>query len=342
MGLSAFQEIKQETRSPATRRPMRWSSGSGAGWWRRAGSEFPASQREFVVFNSDQLNAFALPGGKVGVYSGMLNLIGGDEAELATVIGHEIGHVTANHAAQRVGTSQSRAWADRAGRGARGLWRAHGQQATGVAADFWWPGRLPLAGARRRPPGPRLHGGSRYDPSRRSSSGRRWPAPAAGAVPVSSPPTRPTPSAWPSSRRSARGRADLPVGRRLMRAAVLAIACSPYTLPPRSPAGALARARHRSRPAGAVPEPSPFTPAQVADAKRSPPPQRLRCGWCRAGGQCQPWCRCTARAACSRRARRLCRQLAAQGAAARSWTASAPAATLPPAMSTGSSPSPRP
>lgn len=56
---------------------------------------------EFAVFDSDQINAFVLPGGKVGVYRGILNLFENDD-QLATVIGHEIGHVRGRHAAERV------------------------------------------------------------------------------------------------------------------------------------------------------------------------------------------------------------------------------------------------
>jgi len=46
------------------------------------------------------VNAFALPGGKVGVYTGLLNLAATDD-ELAFVMGHEIAHVTSRHSAQR-------------------------------------------------------------------------------------------------------------------------------------------------------------------------------------------------------------------------------------------------
>ena len=46
-------------------------------------------------------NAFALPGGKVGVFAGMLQIMA-NEAQLATVLGHEVGHVNARHAAQRI------------------------------------------------------------------------------------------------------------------------------------------------------------------------------------------------------------------------------------------------
>lgn len=60
---------------------------------------------EVVVFDSDQVNAFALPGGKIGVYTGLLN-VAVNQDQLATVIGHEIAHVLANHSNERLSQSQ--------------------------------------------------------------------------------------------------------------------------------------------------------------------------------------------------------------------------------------------
>src|SRR6185436_8053185 len=65
------------------------------------GNELPNAKWEFVVFESKDVNAFALPGGKVGVYTGLLQLAESD-AELAIVMGHEIGHVIARHGAERM------------------------------------------------------------------------------------------------------------------------------------------------------------------------------------------------------------------------------------------------
>ena len=60
---------------------------------------------EVVVFDSDQVNAFALPGGKIGVYTGLLK-VAENEDQLATVIGHEIAHVLADHSNERLSQSQ--------------------------------------------------------------------------------------------------------------------------------------------------------------------------------------------------------------------------------------------
>lgn len=60
---------------------------------------------EVVVFDSEQVNAFALPGGKIGVYTGLLK-VAENQDQLATVIGHEIAHVLANHSNERLSQSQ--------------------------------------------------------------------------------------------------------------------------------------------------------------------------------------------------------------------------------------------
>lgn len=62
-------------------------------------------QWEIAVFDDDTPNAFALPGGKIGVHTGIL-LICQDDAGLATVLGHEVGHVMARHGAERVSQQQ--------------------------------------------------------------------------------------------------------------------------------------------------------------------------------------------------------------------------------------------
>lgn len=57
---------------------------------------------EFTVLDSDVINAFALPGGKVFISRALLQNFE-SEAQLAGVLGHEVGHVTAEHAEERMG-----------------------------------------------------------------------------------------------------------------------------------------------------------------------------------------------------------------------------------------------
>ncbi len=63
-------------------------------------TEQPDQSYTFTVLDSPVVNAFALPGGYVYITRGLMALAG-DEAELAGVLGHELGHVVARHAAQR-------------------------------------------------------------------------------------------------------------------------------------------------------------------------------------------------------------------------------------------------
>ncbi len=65
-----------------------------------ANSEIPGQRFHFTVLDSPIVNAFALPGGYVYVTRGLIALAN-NEAELAGVLAHEVGHVAARHSAQR-------------------------------------------------------------------------------------------------------------------------------------------------------------------------------------------------------------------------------------------------
>jgi len=56
---------------------------------------------DVALFEDAESNAFALPGGKVGVYTGLLK-VATDQDQLAAVIGHELAHVVSRHASERV------------------------------------------------------------------------------------------------------------------------------------------------------------------------------------------------------------------------------------------------
>ena len=70
-----------------------------------AASERPNLPWEFHVVDDASVNAFALPGGFIYVTRGLMGTVN-DEAEFATVVGHEIGHVTNRHSVQMISKSQ--------------------------------------------------------------------------------------------------------------------------------------------------------------------------------------------------------------------------------------------
>lgn len=63
--------------------------------------DMPDADWEFVVFDVPQINAFAMAGGKVGVFSGLFKIAKTDD-EIASVIAHEIAHVTAKHVHEKL------------------------------------------------------------------------------------------------------------------------------------------------------------------------------------------------------------------------------------------------
>lgn len=98
MGIQAFREMKTKqpiNRNPATNNYVQCIANAIT---KTFGEERPW---EVVVFESDQVNAFALPGGKIGVYTGLLKIAKTPD-QLATVIGHEVGHVIAQHGRERI------------------------------------------------------------------------------------------------------------------------------------------------------------------------------------------------------------------------------------------------
>lgn len=102
LGLSAFQKMKQDT--PINHDPAINALVQRVGRRIASVANLPGAQWEFVVFESKEANAFCLPGGKVGIYTGILPLTK-DEAGLATVIGHEVSHAVARHGAERMSES---------------------------------------------------------------------------------------------------------------------------------------------------------------------------------------------------------------------------------------------
>ncbi len=101
MGVAAFQDMKaQQTLESAPRTNNYVNCVANA-----ITAELPEPRDwEVQVFKDDSANAFALPGGKIGVHTGLLD-VAKNQDQLATVIGHEVAHVLASHANERVSTS---------------------------------------------------------------------------------------------------------------------------------------------------------------------------------------------------------------------------------------------
>lgn len=82
--------------------------------------DVPMAEWEFVVFDQPEVNAFAMPGGKVGIFEGLFDIVK-TEDELASVVAHEIAHVTARHTHERI---------------SQGMMLGAGGQIVGIAASI--------------------------------------------------------------------------------------------------------------------------------------------------------------------------------------------------------------
>lgn len=104
MGLASFTDMKKEQKISTNPQYNALVQKVGKKIAAAAANDLPNAQWEFVVFDSPEANAFCLPGGKVGVYTGILPITK-DEAGLATVIGHEVAHAAARHGGERMTAS---------------------------------------------------------------------------------------------------------------------------------------------------------------------------------------------------------------------------------------------
>jgi len=101
LGLTSFDQLKKETPISKDAAANALLQKVGKRIAAVAATDMRNAQWEFVVFESKEANAFCLPGGKVGVYTGILPITK-DEAGLATVLGHEISHAVARHGGERM------------------------------------------------------------------------------------------------------------------------------------------------------------------------------------------------------------------------------------------------
>jgi predicted Zn-dependent protease len=99
MGYQAFGQIKRQYK--VSHDPAINAEVTRVGQRIAAAAQRPDYRWEFLVFDGKEANAFCLPGGKVGIFTGILKYTK-DEAGLATVISHEVAHALARHAGERM------------------------------------------------------------------------------------------------------------------------------------------------------------------------------------------------------------------------------------------------
>ena len=101
MGAEAFEKLKATDKLSRDPKRLAQSQCVVAALVKVLPEKLARQNWEVQVFDDPNPNAFALPGGKVGVNTGMFALIKSQD-ELAAVIGHEIAHVAEQHANQRI------------------------------------------------------------------------------------------------------------------------------------------------------------------------------------------------------------------------------------------------
>lgn len=101
MGVAAFAEMKKKQTLDRDYKTQKYVECIATAITAELGGQYKNKTWEVQVFKEDSPNAFALPGGKIGVHTGMLKTAQNAD-QLAAVIGHEVGHVIARHGNERV------------------------------------------------------------------------------------------------------------------------------------------------------------------------------------------------------------------------------------------------
>jgi predicted Zn-dependent protease len=105
MGIAAFDQLLTEQRLSTDERANRYVRCVALSITGALSGEDARYAWEVRVFEDPSANAFALPGGRIGVHTGLLQ-VAKNQDQLATVLGHEVSHVLAGHANERVSTQQ--------------------------------------------------------------------------------------------------------------------------------------------------------------------------------------------------------------------------------------------
>src|SRR5690606_41239265 len=99
MGIDSFQQLKANNKVSTDNNKKQYVNCVANHIIQALPQEWSGRDWEVVVFEDDSANAFALPGGKIGVHTGLLD-VAETPSQLAAVIGHEIANVQARHGAE--------------------------------------------------------------------------------------------------------------------------------------------------------------------------------------------------------------------------------------------------
>jgi len=96
-----FQEMRAQTPASTDVRTRAYINCVSAAIVQQLEKPYVDEDWEVEVFEAKDINAFAMPGGRIGVYTGLLQ-VAENQDQLAAVIGHEVAHVTQQHSLERV------------------------------------------------------------------------------------------------------------------------------------------------------------------------------------------------------------------------------------------------
>ncbi len=101
LGVQSWRQIARQSRLVTSGRNLEIIRAVGARIAKAAAPDDPGFEWEFNLIDSDQMNAFCLPGGKVAFYTGILPVAKNVDG-VAVIMGHEVAHAIARHGAERM------------------------------------------------------------------------------------------------------------------------------------------------------------------------------------------------------------------------------------------------
>ena len=106
LGIASYAEMKKKQKIDQRGSSNRYVSCVANAITEELTGKWAGQDWEVTVFEEESPNAFALPGGKIGVHTGLFKAAE-NQHQLAAVIGHEVGHVMAQHGNERVSTQMA-------------------------------------------------------------------------------------------------------------------------------------------------------------------------------------------------------------------------------------------